>query len=125
MPESELLQVRAITAELTAEVEQAVTAISIEVTNELLEATPVDTGYAKANWRPSIGSPASRAIGAPGSPGPAQSVQDAAIARLRAYKLEQGPVFISNPTRYIGRIVSDAQASMAAAVGVAKARFGR
>ena len=125
MAEPELLQVKAIMAELEGRVESACIEISMEITDALKEATPVDTGFAKANWRPTTGAPATRAVGAPGSPGSAQSVQAAAIERLQAYKLEQGRIYISNPTRYIGRIVSDGQASMAVAVGLNKARFGR
>ena len=48
-----------IGAALTRKVEQAVVATVVNVQAELIEATPVDTGFASSSWQLSIGAPAS------------------------------------------------------------------
>ena len=77
MPD-EAVQIKQIMEELETVTEGIVKAISVEILDELKLITPVDTGFAKANWRATFGAPATRAVGAPGNPGPAQSVQAAA-----------------------------------------------
>lgn len=84
--------------------------IAVEVTAELIERTPVDTGWARANWVPNIafpyeGTPVSvmsredRTAGL----GNAQGQQSAGVATLVAgqYTIERGPVFISNNVPYV------------------------
>lgn len=88
---------------LTARV---VTKIALDVTANLIEDTPVDTGFAQANWIPSVGR-ANRAD--PGVrdrarvPG-ARARQAAGQVEVAAYRLEQGRVFVSNNVRYIRRL---------------------
>ena len=123
MPENEALQIAAIMKELETAVEVVVKTISLEILDELKAVTPVDTGFAKANWRATFGAPATRAVGAPGNPGPALSVQAAATAALQTYTLERGPVYIGNPTAYIGEIVAPTTATIAINQGVANIRF--
>ena len=103
--------------------ETVVKTVSLEILNGLKAVTPVDTGFAKANWRATFGAPATRAIGAPGNPGPAQSVQAAAEAALLTYTIEKGPVYIGNPTAYIGEIVAPTTATIAINTGVANIQF--
>ncbi len=62
--------------------------------------TPVDTGWARANWIPQIGSPRQSAEGS--REAVSSGAQDAGVALVAtAYKREQGPVFISNNVPYI------------------------
>ena len=61
--------------------------------------TPVDTGWARANWLTQVGSPATGTVGS------RESVNDTAaqarVAGLASYKLSAGPVFITNNVDYI------------------------
>ena len=123
MPENKLLQIKQIMSELETAVEVVVKSVSVEILDELKAVTPVDTGFAQANWLATFGAPATRAVGAPGNPGPALSVQAAATAALQTYTLERGPVYIGNPTAYIGEIVAPTTATIAINQGVANIRF--
>lgn len=88
-------------------VEQTIARLSVNISAELIERTPVDTGWARANWVPSIGTPfegnadeldevARRAAA------PAQGArQQTSTAALLTYQIERGPVFISNNVPYI------------------------
>lgn len=75
----------------------------------LTSATPVDTGFARAGWTPSVGAP---------DPGPSDRPTKPTVARAQAaalfqshqqasqllasnYKLAQGAVFIVNNVRYV------------------------
>lgn len=84
--------------------ERAVRKITLDVTANLIESTPVDTGWARANWVPSIG--ASVSVPAPntgGGVGSAQAKQAAGIASVLGYTL--GPVvYVSNNVPYITKL---------------------
>jgi len=95
-------QAVAILKDLTAFTEDVVKAIAIEVTANLQEATPVATGFARASWIPSLGSPSSGTGGLPESPNPAEAA--AGIARIAAYKLTDGKVFVTNNASYIQQL---------------------
>ena len=102
-------QVRIVIGRLEEVTEEVITKISVNTTAELIEATPVDTGWARANWVPSIG----RRANAPETPTDpelrrqasrsAATAQSAGTARLVAggYSLNQGAVFISNGVPYL------------------------
>lgn len=89
-------------------VEKNVARLQLRLFQILVSATPVDTGFARAGWSPAAGTP---------KPGPdtpesretgiaqAQSLfathQVAAQQIAQSYRLQQGPVFITNNVRYI------------------------
>lgn len=75
--------------------------LATSVNAELIKATPVDTGWARANWIFSIGQPIDDVAGAPGKVGPAASAQSAGIGRVLVYKLHQGVIWLSNNVPYI------------------------
>lgn len=89
-----------IAAELTAHVERAAKALVLAITANLIAATPVDTGWARANWVPSIGAPATATAGSPEAVSTAQ--QEAGQAAVLAFKLAQGTLYVSNNVPYIG-----------------------
>lgn len=72
-----------------------------EIAEELVPNTPVDTGYARGNWRPSINAP---------SPVPVSFLDPtgaATIARIKATARQFRPgdtLFIVNRAPYIGRL---------------------
>lgn len=68
---------------------QAPVALILEIDKELRKTTPVDTGNARANWVPSVGSPAPNGDRKAGS------------AAVLGYQLDQGALFVSNGVPYI------------------------
>lgn len=122
---TEAQQIKQIMEGLDAEVESAVRHITTEIVTELKTTTPIDTGFARASWIPSIGSFSVQPVGVPGFPGPAIAAQTAGLAALLTYKVEQGPVYIVNNSGYIGEIVSPVAATIAINQAVANVRFLR
>lgn len=98
-------QVQAIVRGLNKLAERVVIKIAFDVVANLVETTPVATGWARANWVPAIGSPLVTDLsGIPATTQGALSAkgqQDAATAGLLGYKLGKGSVFISNNVPYI------------------------
>ena len=90
-------QAKAIGDRLRAELARAGTALTLEIAANLIEATPVDTGHARANWVPSIGTPH---VGE--DSGAAQAAGQAAVT---AYKLGDGALTIANNVPYIERLI--------------------
>lgn len=67
--------------------------------------TPVDTGHARANWVPSIGSPFGGSVA-----GTSSSEHDAGVAAVLGYKLGDGPAWVTNNVPYI-LILNDGHSS--------------
>ncbi len=79
--------------------ERAVRVIALEVTAELQKSTPVDTGFARANWIPSVGAPVASPDGSRASV--SSVAQQVGIAQVSVYKVGQGSVFITNNVHYV------------------------
>lgn len=85
---------------------RVVTRLTLDVTANLIEDTPVDTGWARANWVPSMGQPKLKDL-PPTRPDDSQAVagataeQQGAVAGLLAYTLKRGMVFVTNNVPYI------------------------
>lgn len=99
-------QVQLVVGQLERFTERVITKITLDVTANLTENTPVDTGWARANWVPQIGSPVVEDLSAitPTSQAAAGAAgrQQAALASVVAgYRIELGSVFISNNVPYI------------------------
>lgn len=105
-----MAQVDRITEELQKLIENLATNISLEVTANLIEETPVDIGWARANWVPSIGAPVdnnAESVEDPNSQNVAsqRSQQQSAIANVATnYRLEKGDVYICNNVPYITKL---------------------
>ena len=100
MPNDDRQQIDQIVGELTALAERGVRKLALDVTTNLAAATPVDTGWARANWIPSIGQPVTSPVGSPGDVGQAATAQTAGLASLLGYRLPAS-VWISNHVPYI------------------------
>mgnify|MGYP003629868084 FL=1 len=61
--------------------------------------TPIDTGWARANWIARVSAPQPDVVGSPESVD--KGTQQAALGSILAYKLASGPVFITNNVPYI------------------------
>lgn len=127
---------------LKRRLQEAVVFIAVETVANLVEATPVDLGWARANWRASIGVPLGGTVGQ--RPQRARKGSGGLVARMAAnagaaaavarYKLGQGGIFITNNVPYINRLrrgwSSQAPAgwvdrSIERALARARAVFGR
>mgnify|MGYP000125552930 CR=1 FL=1 len=102
-------QIRAIVRGLERVTEHVVTKITLDVTANLVETTPVDTGWARANWVPAIGAPVIQDLR--GVPTTAQNVasmtgeqQQALVGIVTDYRLSRGAVFVSNNVPYVPRL---------------------
>ena len=99
-----------IAAEFSRLVEKICVSLVTNVTVELEDSTPKDTGWAAANWLPAVGSPQS-AVAAPttraeraASVGQAISAQQQQLAAIRSFKLSVGRLFITNSTPYLDEL---------------------
>lgn len=82
---------------LESAIEEAVKALCFEVTAELTEACPVDTGHARRNFVPSVGEPHEGV-----DDGAAQA---AGRVGVLTYELGDGDLFVTNNAPYIGMLV--------------------
>lgn len=96
-------QTRMVKEALEEAIEKSIIALSTNITTELQDRTPVATGWARANWVPGLGGPGNSSSSSrpDGSQGAAQA---AGISSLSSYKLEIGPVFVTNNVPYITRL---------------------
>ncbi len=93
-------QSAAIGEQLRNALAQACRALALEIDKELRRSgtgTPVDTGHARANWVPSIGTPALEEV-------EGLSAHAAGVAAVLKFKLGDGALFISNGVPYINRL---------------------
>lgn len=65
--------------------------------------TPVDTGFARANWVPSISAPFTAIVGSPEAVSQGAAAQGLAQVATQ-YMLQNGPAFVSNNVNYITRL---------------------
>ena len=124
---------------LNEAIQRIVISISTNVTAELIDNTPVDTGWARANWVPQIGAPFagnSRVLSDDerrSAVGGQRSRQSSAVSGLFNYNVTQGAIFITNNVPYIVRLNEGSsqkapagfvqQAIRDGITGIASARF--
>jgi len=113
-------QSKRIEGEIIAAVEGIVGKIQLRAFQVLTSATPVDTGFARASWTPSTGSPVTDRVELGGdlleTNGPVDAAKKGKSAKARAmrarniakakeiaatYKVKLGPAFLSNGVRYL------------------------
>lgn len=105
-------RVRVVITALAGFVERIIKKLALDIVANLTAApsdggTPVDTGWARANWIPRIGAPAT---GTAGTRAQAEAGNVSTLAQtlgqavLLGYKLPMGRVYISNNVPYILRL---------------------
>ena len=102
-----------VIAALRSTVEATCIRLAVNTHAELVERTPRDTGWAKANWIPSLTAPVATLAGSPEGVSTADS--EAGLAAVLAFKLESGAIFVANNVPYIRRL--DAGSSTQAPAG--------
>ena len=94
------------TARIVKLIDKAVESVAVEITLDftrfVIEDTPVDTGWARANWIPSVGSPVESPAGFPGEV--QQSFQQQGVDNVGRYSLSDGPLYVSNNVPYIEKL---------------------
>lgn len=78
--------------------------LTLEVTHELKDRSPVDLGWLQSNWVPNIGVPypavdGERTAGVGHTGGAASAAGEAALIG-GAYRLDRGPIYITNNVEY-------------------------
>lgn len=91
-----------IKASLDRKIAAAAKALTLEIDKNLRRVTPVDTGHARANWVPSVGTPHSAEVEVTNKTGSGEHA--AGVSKVLAYKLGDGPLFVSNNVPYIRRL---------------------
>jgi hypothetical protein len=92
-------QAAAIGERLHSALADACKALALEIVRELKRrgvGTPVDTGHARANWIPSVGSPSTTE-----APGNSTAAQDQGVAQVLSFKLGDGVLWVSNVVSYV------------------------
>ena len=89
-------------------IEGAMQRLTLNATSNFIEDTPVDTGWARANWVPNIGQAFNGTAGsreAAESGSVSLSEQQGGIANVTIrYRLQSGPIYISNNVPYITQL---------------------
>ena len=88
-------------AALLVELARVRNALAMELTAELVERTPVDTGAARANWMPTLDAPTEAPIEATTS-----APREAAIAALIVDTDPGKPAFVSNAVEYMPFLIA-------------------
>ncbi len=105
MAKGDELQIRAIVRGMNGIAERVIRKVTLDVTANLIETTPVDTGWARANWVPSISAPfiasLANAQRTPADVSSAVGQQGEGKAKVFGYKLHMGKVFVTNNVPYI------------------------
>jgi hypothetical protein len=92
-----------VTRELEQQISEVMSALAINITSKLKEKTPIDTGWARANWIPSVGEPYDLDISGDDDLD-FESSNIASVAgenELINYHIDKGPIFIVNNVPYI------------------------
>jgi hypothetical protein len=112
-------QIQIILAGLTSAVEGSMKKTALDIAANLVQkpssgGTPVDTGWARANWIASVASPVTNPVGDPENVQEAAGAQAAGLLDVLTYSLLRGPIFITNNVPYITRL-NDGSSKQAAA----------
>jgi hypothetical protein len=91
-----------VIARLNVVTERAVIGLALDIHGGVVEATPVDTGWARANWIPSKGQPKTEAAGTPEQIDSGAST--AGVAEVVTWTVSEGPIYVTNNVPYVGRL---------------------
>lgn len=108
-------QVDLIVADLDLFTQGEIIALALNVNANLRDqpplGTPIDTGWASANWLPSVGEPKIVDSTPADSSGPTvieiaqrAAMADAGLNDVLAWRLQDGPIFSTNNTEYIAAL---------------------
>jgi hypothetical protein len=84
---------------MTAFTETQVINLSLDIHGELIEETPVDTGWAQNNWQLGVASSPQGTLGSPENVD--TSGPNAGVPNILSWKISKGPIYITNNVPYI------------------------
>ena len=104
-----IVNVKQLSEVIGAGIAETIRRLELTVMQTLPAATPVDTGFARGKWTPTVGAAATNITERPGDEGAARSQGAAALEANKAkaksiastYLVKQGSVFITNTTPYV------------------------
>lgn len=102
--------IKRVKLEVRESTTKEVVALALEIHGQLVdnppEGTPIDTGWASANWWPAVGSPATGNSGqaAEGAVAGREAQRAAGVTQVLSYQLGQGSIYITNNVPYIDRL---------------------
>lgn len=107
-------RIRVVVKSLEGFIDKVMKKLTLDIVANLVTApdtgygTPVDTGWARANWVPQIGAPKTTTEGtreAAEAGNVSIAGQQAGVAKVvTGYRRDQGPIYISNNVPYILRL---------------------
>lgn len=118
-------QANRIMVQLENATAKATVDLALRIHGGLIEKTPVDTGWARSNWLPSVGVPRKETVGEPGSLN--QAAAQFGQAEVAGWQITSGPIYITNNVPYISRLNagSSTQAPSGFVEGVVQAETNR
>lgn len=101
-------EIRTVLVQLDEFIEDIMKDITLEATANFIQDTPVDTGWARANWVPNIGAEGEGTAGTreqaeAGNVMTADQQQGIAAVATQ-YTIISGPIYITNNVPYINRL---------------------
>lgn len=87
-------QAAAIGARIRKQVADAAKMLALQIDRELRRLTPIDTGHARRNWIPSVGSPSSTVASD-------NAAHDQGVIEVLSYKLSDGTLWVANNVGYV------------------------
>lgn len=94
-------QVRIIIEQMEEHTQKVMIGITLEIHAVLTEDTPLDTGWARANWVPAVGRPGASSSEQEGNTAGAQAKAMAGLASVAGYKIRRGKIHVTNNVPYI------------------------
>lgn len=88
-----------VSKRMDAAINKLVRQLILEVHHELVTNTPIDTGWARSNWIPSVGTPSELPVGMKSQIDTGGMA--AGAAAIMSYDLFKEPAFITNNVPYI------------------------
>jgi hypothetical protein len=95
-------QINRIMVQLEDATGEAAASMALGIHGRLVEGTPVDTGWARSNWLPSVGTPRAETVGEPGSLN--AGAADLGKLEVADWGIANGPIYITNNVPYIQRL---------------------
>lgn len=95
-------QLHKIEIQLTNETETEAKKLVLDIHERLVTTTPVDTGWARANWLLAVGKPVEKPVGSKKKIDPAP--QAVGVGSILKWKFSQGPAHDTNNVPYIRKL---------------------
>lgn len=93
---------KSLSTRVLERIERNIKGVALGIHENLVETTPVDTGWAKNNWLPKVGGQITEPAGSPESVD--TNAATSGLNEIAGWKSGKGPINITNNVPYIGRL---------------------